>query len=139
MPTIMRDADVVIATTGRPGLITPDMVRPGQVIMALTNPDPEIEPEVATAAGASYAADGRSVNNVLGYPGIFRGALLAGVGEINLAMKLAAAEAIAALTTDTDLVPDALDPTVHQRVADAVRQAAIDTGIARLERAPVGL
>ena len=62
----------------RAGLITPEMVRPGQVILALTNPVPEIEPDVALAAGAAFAADGTSVNNVLGYPGIFRGALLAG-------------------------------------------------------------
>ncbi|MGH9116677.1 MAG: NAD-dependent malic enzyme [Acidimicrobiales bacterium] len=139
IPKIMREADVVIATTGKPGLIAPDMIRPGQVILALSNPDPEIDPEVARAAGAAFAADGRSVNNVLGYPGIFRGALLAGVSEINLEMKLAAAQAIAALTSDADLVPDALDPAVHERVADAVRDAAIRTGIAHPERAPHGL
>ena len=139
MATIMREADFVIATTGKPGLITPDMIRPGQVIMALSNPDPEIEPDRAIAAGAAFAADGRSVNNVLGYPGIFRGALLAGVSEINLEMKLAAAQAIAALTSEAELVPDALDPAVHERVADAVRDAAIRTGIAHVERAPVGL
>ena len=65
----MRDADVVVATTGRPGLIKPSMIRPGQVILALTNPEPEIEPEAAELAGAAFAADGRSVNNVVGYPG----------------------------------------------------------------------
>ncbi len=78
MEEVMRAADVVVATTGRAGLILPSMVRRGQVILALTNPDPEIEPELAEAAGAAFAADGRSVNNVVGYPGIFRGALLAG-------------------------------------------------------------
>jgi malate dehydrogenase (oxaloacetate-decarboxylating) len=139
MPTIMHRSDVVIATTGRPGLITADMVRPGQVIMALTNPDPEIDPHAARAAGAAFAADGRSVNNVLGYPGIFRGALMAGVSEINADMKLAAAHAIAELTSDAELVPDALDPAVHERVADAVRDAAITSGIANLDRAPIGL
>ncbi len=71
----MAEADLVVATTGRPGLIEPEMIRRGQVILALTNPDPEIEPEQAEAAGAAFAADGRSVNNVIGYPGIFRGAL----------------------------------------------------------------
>ena len=70
----MASADIVLATTGRPGLIEPSMVRHGQVVLALSNPDPEILPEVAEAAGAAFAADGRSVNNVLGYPGIFRGA-----------------------------------------------------------------
>ena len=137
--TIMREADVVVATTGRPGLISPDMVRPGQVILALTNPDPEIEPELATAAGAAFAADGRSVNNVLGYPGIFRGALLAGARTINLAMKLAAAQAIAELSEDAELVPDALDRSVHDHVAQAVVEAAIDSGVAHPELAPAGL
>ena len=113
MERVMAEADVVVATTGRPGLIQPEMIRPGQVILALTNPDPEIDPEAAEAAGAAFAADGRSVNNVLGYPGIFRGALQAGAAGINVAMKLAAAEAIANLARDGDLVPNALDKRVH--------------------------
>ncbi|MGH2842394.1 MAG: NAD-dependent malic enzyme, partial [Solirubrobacteraceae bacterium] len=91
LDTLMREADVVVATSGRPGLIKPEMVREGQVIFALTNPAPEIEPDDAIAAGAAFAADGTSVNNVLGYPGIFKGALLAGAREINLEMKRAAA------------------------------------------------
>ena len=90
-------------------------------------------------AGAAFAADGASVNNVLGYPGIFRGALLAGAGEINLKMKLAAAEALASLTSDSELVPRALDPDVHERVALAVRDAAIESGVARPGSAPLGL
>ena len=139
METVMKEADVVVATTGRAGLIKPEMVRKGQVILALTNPYPEIDPEAAVAAGAAFAADGTSVNNVLGYPGIFRGALLAGAGEINLPMKLAAAEAIADLTADSDLVPDALDTNVHERVATAVKNAAIESGVAHLDRAPAGL
>jgi malate dehydrogenase (oxaloacetate-decarboxylating) len=139
METLMREADVVVATTGVPGLIKPEMVREGQVILALTNPYPEIEPDDALAAGAAFAADGKSVNNVLGYPGIFRGALLSGAREINAEMKLAAAETIAELTAEAELVPDALDPNVHHRVADAVRDAAIESGVARLDRVPVGL
>src|SRR3712207_1567187 len=91
METLMSEADVVVATTGVSGLIKPEMVRERQVIRALTNPYPEIEPEDAMKAGAAFAADGTSVNNVLGYPGIYRGALLAGAGDINLKMKLAAA------------------------------------------------
>ena len=126
LATVMREADVVVATTRRPGLITPDLVRPGQVILALTNPAPEIEPDVALAAGAAFAADGTSVNNVLGYPGIFRGALLAGASEINISMKRAAAWALAGLTVESELVPDVLDRNVHETVAQAVRQAAID-------------
>jgi malate dehydrogenase (oxaloacetate-decarboxylating) len=139
METVMREADVVVATTGVTGLIKPEMVREGQVILALTNPYPEIEPEDAMEAGAAFAADGTSVNNVLGYPGIFRGALLAGAGEINLKMRLAAAEALASLATDEDLVPEVLDPNVHKQVAGAVCNAAIESGVARLERAPSGL
>jgi malate dehydrogenase (oxaloacetate-decarboxylating) len=129
LTTVMREANVVVATTGRAGLITPDLVRPGQVILALTNPAPEIEPDVALAAGAAFAADGTSVNNVLGYPGIFRGALLAGASEINISMKRAAAWALAGLTVESELVPDVLDRHVHETVAQAVRQAAIDSGV----------
>ncbi len=107
--------------------------------MALTNPFPEIEPEDALAAGAAFAADGKSVNNVLGYPGIFRGALLSWARQINPEMKLAAADVIAELASEAELVPDALDLNVHERVADAVRDAAIKSGVARLDRAPTGL
>ena len=139
METIMREADVVVATTGVAGLIKPEMVRQGQVILALTNPYPEIEPEAAMEAGAAFAFDGSVVNNVLGYPGIFRGALLAGAQEINLQMKLAAADTIASLTEESQLVPDALDREVHERVAAAVEEAAISSGVARLDRAPSGL
>ena len=130
LETVMGEADVVVATSGRPGLIAPGLVRAGQVILALTNPAPEIEPEVALAAGAAFAADGTSVNNVLGYPGIFRGALLAGAGAINIDMKRAAAWALAGLTVKSELVPDVLDRNVHETVAQAVRQAAVDSGVA---------
>ena len=139
LETVMAEADVVVATTGRQGLIDPSLVREGQVILALTNPYPEIEPEVAIEAGAAFAADGTSVNNVLGYPGIFRGALLSGAEDITLGMKLAAAEAIADLTHESELVPDALDPKVHERVSTAVRDAAIECGAAQMDRAPAGL
>jgi malate dehydrogenase (oxaloacetate-decarboxylating) len=139
MEEVMREADVVVATTGRPGLIRPEMVRPGQVILALSNPDPEIDPEEAERAGAAFAGDGRSVNNVVGYPGIFRGALQAGASGINLEMKLAAARAIAALAKDDELIPDALDQNVHDAVAAAVREAATASGVARPELATSGL
>ena len=139
MQTVMREADVVVATTGVPGLIEPETVREGQVILALTNPYPEIEPEYALAAGAAFAADGKSVNNVLGYPGIFRGALLSGAKQINAEMKLAAAAVIAELAAGVELVPDALNPNVHERVAEAVRDAAVKSGVARLDRVPTGL
>jgi malate dehydrogenase (oxaloacetate-decarboxylating) len=135
METVTREADLLVATTGRPGLITPDMVREGQVILALTNPDPEITPERARAAGAAFAADGRSVNNVLGYPGIFRGALAAGARMITLEMKLAAARAIADLPAGDELVPDPLDQRVHDAVARAVQEAADRSGVSRPDMA----
>ncbi len=139
METLMSEADVVVATTGVSGLIKPEMVREGQVVLALTNPYPEIEPEDAIEAGAAFAADGTDVNNVLGYPGIFRGALLAGAGEINVEMKLAAAETLANLAEGSNLIPDTLDPNVHEQVADAVREAAVESGVARPDRTPMGL
>jgi malate dehydrogenase (oxaloacetate-decarboxylating) len=136
---VMANAEIVVATTGVPDLIRPDQVRKGQVILALTNPDPEIAPEAALEAGAAFATDGTSVNNVLGFPGIFRGALAAGAGEISTGMKLAAARAIANLTEESEHVPDALDPAVHAEVARAVEAAARAEGLARPERVPLGL
>jgi len=121
---LMATADIVVATTGVRGLIKPEMVRPGQVILALSNPEAEIEPETALAAGARFAADGKVVNNVLGFPGIFRGALDARARRITNAMLIAAAETLADLTAEDELVPDSLDPRVHQQVAVAVRHAA---------------
>ena len=139
MEEVMAQADLVVATTGKAGLITPSMIRSGQVILALSNPEPEIEPEQAERAGAAFAADGRSVNNVLGYPGIFKGALKAGAGVIDLQMKLAAARAIAELTGEDQLVPDALDQRVHDAVALAVQEAAARSGAARPELAAASL
>jgi malate dehydrogenase (oxaloacetate-decarboxylating) len=139
MEQVMAEADVVVATTGRPGLIEPSMIRPGQVILALTNPEPEIEPELAEAAGAVFAADGRSVNNVVGYPGIFRGALQAGATGINVEMKLEAARAIAELAPEGELVPNALDQHVHDAVAEAVKNAAASSGIAHPDRATTAI
>ena len=136
---VIGEADIVVATTGQPGLIAPEMVRKGQVILALTNPDPEIHPRVAEQAGAAFAADGAAVNNVLGFPGIFRGALSVGASAITTGMKLAAARAIATETEASELVPDALDPRVHERVAAAVAEAATQEGLSRPERTPAGL
>jgi malate dehydrogenase (oxaloacetate-decarboxylating) len=139
MESVLAESDLVVATTGVPGLIEPSAVREGQVILALTNPDPEILPEAARAAGAAFAADGRSVNNVLGYPGIFRGALAAGARMITLEMKLAAAQAIAELATGDELVPDPLDRKVHDAVAEAVRNAADRSGVSRPEMVAISI
>src|ERR1700736_5477101 len=123
---IMARADIVIATTGVKGLIKPEWVRPGQVILALSNPDPEIEPLIARERGAAFAADGKGINNVLAFPGLFKGALTARVTHFSDAMLMAAAEAIAKLARGDELVPDPLDKNVHERVAAAVREAAAE-------------
>jgi malate dehydrogenase (oxaloacetate-decarboxylating) len=136
---VMERADLVVATTGVAGLIKPEQIRNGQVIFALTNPDAEITSRDALAAGAAFAADGSLVNNALGFPGIFRGALATGAQEISTGMKLAAARAIASVTKQAELVPYALDPSVHAEVARAVEEAARQEGLARPERVPAGL
>jgi malate dehydrogenase (oxaloacetate-decarboxylating) len=124
LPGLMQRADIVIATTGVKGLIKPEWVRQGQVILALSNPDPEIEPLLAREHGAAYAADGKGINNVLAYPGLFKGALAARARRFTDAMLIAAADAIAARAHEDELVPDALDRELHARVAEAVRAAA---------------
>jgi len=125
----MAHATIVVATTGAPGLIRPGMIRPGQVILALSNPNPEIRPDDALAAGAAFAVDGKLVNNALAFPGIFRGALDARARRITDAMKIAAATAIADRAPEEELVPEILDRSVHQSVAQAVVQAAVNSGV----------
>lgn len=133
---IMAQADIVIATTGAPNLIKPEWVRQGQIILSLSNPNPEITPEAALAAGAAFAADGKSVNNVLGFPGILRGAVDTYARSISHEMYLAAAETIAALTPPDELVPNPLDKQVHQAVTRAVARTAIQQGLARVTDIP---
>jgi hypothetical protein len=131
LKTIMGTADVVIATTGVPGLIKKDTVRKGQIILALSNPNPEIEPAAAMEAGAAFAADGKLVNNVLGFPGIFRGAVDANVPRITREMLIAAAEAIAGFAPEGEIVPNPLDKNLHRTVARAVARVAIEQGLNR--------
>ena len=121
---LMATADIIVATTGVSGLIKPEMVRKGQIILALSNPNAEIKPDVALKAGAAFAADGRLVNNILGFPGIFRGALNAHAKDITYPMLIAAALAIVDSTKSGDLVPHPLDPNVHENVAEAVERVA---------------
>ena len=121
---VMERAQVVIAITGRPNLIPPEQIREGQIIFALSNPLPEIASPVALEAGAAFAVDGRSVNNALGFPGIFRGALTARARKITDAMKIAAAIVIAQYAEPGELVPSLLNLDVHMAVADAVAEAA---------------
>ncbi len=133
---IMANCDIVVSTTGAKGLIKPEMVRKGQVILALSNPHPEIEPEVALKQGAAFAADGKLVNNVLGFPGIFRGAVDTWSPRISDEMLLAASEAIANHTAPDQLAPSPLDRKLHQAVAHAVASKAIEQGLARSDYVP---
>jgi len=134
--SVMAQADIVVSTTGVPGLINPEWVRKGQIILSLSNPNPEIDPDAARAAGAAFAADGKSVNNVLGFPGILRGAVDTYARSISYEMYLAAAQTIADLTPADELVPNPLDKKVHQAVARAVAQTAIQQGLARTTDVP---
>ncbi len=126
---VLKKAHVIIATTGCPGLIKPEMVRKGSVILALSNPNPEITPDQAMQAGASFAADGKSVNNALAFPGLFRGALNVRATRINNKMKIAAAKAIAKHAEENELVPSLLHPEVHKEVTAAVERAALESGV----------
>ncbi len=136
-------ADVFIGTSA-PGIVTREMaaaMNENAIIFACANPTPEIFPEDAKAAGAAVVATGRSdyanqLNNVLAFPGIFRGAFDVRASEINEKMKLAAAKALAALISDDELsadyiLPGALDKRVAPAVAAAVAKAAVESGVAR--------
>lgn len=140
----MVGADIFVGVSA-PGTVTQDMIRTMNVdpiIMPMANPTPEIMPDEAIAAGAKVVGTGRSdfpnqINNVLAFPGIFRGALDVYAREINEEMKIAAAKAIASLVSDEELcpeyiIPHAFDERVAPTVAEAVKQAAIRTGVARI-------
>jgi len=137
----MQGADVFIGVSAA-NIVTPEMVKgmnDQPIIMALANPEPEIAVELALEAGAAIVATGRSdypnqINNVLGFPGIFRGALDVRARDINYAMKIAAAYAIAALVenpTPEYIIPSPFDPRVAPAVAKAVAETAKETGVAR--------
>ena len=137
-------ADVFIGVSA-PGAVTTEMVKTmnrDAIIFACANHTPEIFPDDAKAGGAKVISTGRSdfpnqINNVLAFPGIFRGALDARASDINDAMKIAAAKALAGLISDEELnadyiIPAAFDPRVKDAVANAVKQAAYDSGVARI-------
>ena len=140
---VLAGADVFIGVSA-PGAVTKEMVQTmnaGAVIFACANPTPEIFPDDAKAGGAAVVATGRSdypnqINNVLAFPGIFRGALDARASDINDAMKIAAAHALAELVGDDlsadYIIPAAFDPRVRDAVASAVEQAARASGVARV-------
>jgi malate dehydrogenase (oxaloacetate-decarboxylating) len=123
---VMARADIVVATTGVRGLISPEWVRPGQIIFALSNPDAEIEPLVALERGAAFAADGKGINNVAAFPGLFKGALEAGAARFTDGMLVAAARALAKKAGPEELLPDPLNLETHRAVTAAVRAAAVE-------------
>lgn len=140
----MRGADIFIGVSA-PGIVSEDMVRSmheGAIVLPMANPVPEIMPDRALAAGAAVVGTGRSdfpnqINNVLAFPGIFRGALDCRASDINEEMKIAAAKAIASLVSDEELsadyiLPKAFDERVGKTVAAAVMEAARKSGVARI-------
>ena len=140
----MRGADVFIGVSA-PGVVTQDMIRtmaPKPVLFTMANPTPEIMPELALEVGAAVIGTGRSdyynqINNVLAFPGIFRGALDVRASDINEEMKIAAAMALANLVSDEELnpefiIPAAFDPRVCEHVSKAVAEAARKSGVARI-------
>jgi len=129
LPTLLGEADVVIATSGRPGLIQASQIKKGQVVLALSNPDPEIDPDTAVAAGAAYASDGRSINNALAFPGLFAGAFRARSRAITPEMLIEAATTLAGLAEPGELVPSPLMKQVHAEVASAVAARAREIGL----------
>lgn len=140
----MKGADIFIGVSA-PGVVNEDMIRSmakDPIVLAMANPVPEIMPDLAKAAGAAVVGTGRSdfpnqINNVLAFPGIFRGALDVRASDINEEMKIAAAKALASLVSDEELsadyiIPKPFDPRVGKTVAAAVAQAARDSGVARI-------
>ncbi len=140
----VKGADIFVGVSS-PGLLTPEMVasmNKGAIVMPMANPVPEIMPDIALKAGAAVVGTGRSdfpnqINNVLAFPGIFRGALDCRATDINEEMKVAAAKAIASLISDEELradyiIPAPFDKRVGPTVAKAVKDAAIATGVNRI-------
>ncbi len=140
----VQGADVFIGVSVA-GALKPEMaatMAKDAIVFAMANPAPEILPDEAKAAGVRVVGTGRSdfanqINNVLAFPGVFKGALRARARDINTAMKVAAAHAIADLVSDAErsedyIIPGAFDPRVADAVADAVAKAARETGVARL-------
>lgn len=140
----VKGADIFVGVSS-PGVLTPEMVKTmnkGAIVMPMANPTPEIMPELAIEAGAAIVGTGRSdypnqINNVLAFPGIFRGALDCRAKDINDEMNIAAAEAIASLVSEDELradyiIPAPFDERVAPTVAKAVKEAAIKSGVARI-------
>jgi len=145
LENVLRGADVFIGVSA-PGMVTPEMVKsmsPNAILFPMSNPTPEIMPDAAIAAGATVVGTGRSdfanqINNVLAFPGIFRGALDVRASDINDEMKIAAAYALSNLVSDNELrsdyiIPAAFDPRVRDAVANATAEAAVRSAVARVK------
>jgi malate dehydrogenase (oxaloacetate-decarboxylating) len=146
LENVLRGADVFIGVSA-PDMVTPEMVKsmsPNAILFPMSNPVPEIMPDIAIAAGAAVVGTGRSdfanqINNVLAFPGVFRGALDVRARDINDEMKIAAAYALAGLVNDNELrsdyiIPAAFDPRVKNAVASAAAQAAAESGAVRIKK-----
>ena len=142
----MKGADVFIGVSA-PGIVSEDMVRSmakDAIVFPMANPVPEIMPELAAQAGAAVVGTGRSdfknqINNVLAFPGIFRGALDVRASDINEEMQISASYAIAELVSDDELsadyiIPKAFDGRISKAVSKAVADAAIKSGVARIKK-----
>ena len=140
----MAGADVFVGVS-KPGLVKEDMIKAMNdkpIIFAMANPTPEIMPDEAKAAGAFVVGTGRSdfpnqINNVVAFPGIFKGALKVRAREINEAMKIAAANAIAGCVDESELsadyiLPNAFDRRIADAVSEAVAKAAVESGVAKI-------
>ena len=140
----VKDTDIFIGVSA-PGVLTQEMVKTmhkDPIVLAMANPTPEIMPDLAREAGAAIVGTGRSdfpnqINNVVAFPGIFRGALDVRASAVTENMKIAAAYAIASLVSDEELTPDyimphAFDPRIRDTVAKAVADAAVKDGVARV-------
>lgn len=122
---IMSTCDVVIANTGHGGVIPSHLVRKGQVVLALSEPVPEIEPYDALLAGAAFAVDGNAVDKAVVFPGLLLGAMAIGARSMTDEMYIAAAVSLAKAAQDSDLLPTPLTPGIHARIASAVAKAGI--------------
>lgn len=147
----MKNADVFIGVS-KPGIVTSEMVSTmarDAIVFPMANPTPEIMPVLAKQGGAAVVGTGRSdfpnqINNVLAFPGIFKGALAVRASDITEGMKIAAAKALASIIKDSELntekiLPDPFDPRVGVTIARAVAKEAVDTGFARIKEIPEGL
>ena len=130
--SLMNGCDIVIGASRIGGLIKFGMIKQGQIIMALSKPEPEIKPDIALKAGAAIALDGRLINPMLAIPGLIKGTLESRTKKVTMGMLIKAAERLSELAEKDELVPNVFDKGLHDEVAAVVKQAAIEDGVANL-------